>query len=217
MNKFKILQVNHLHFSSEIENIVNTAYSEEFEIYIDGYKCNKYDRSSVHFVAEIENEFIGYIRVIEPEKYGLPAFEVTKPEIEIDLNTCVEFSRFIVIAGYRKFYNIGLNLMQKAFNYVLEAGYDNIIADVFLEGRNNTYTLFKSLGFDELSKPYRDYRYKDKLLSVLLMLNLSKTICNFSRQKIFLENLDLATINKNKRKYIRSLKNIYYTMNNYGK
>jgi hypothetical protein len=116
------------------------------------------------------------MRVVLPNKNGLPALELIKPMWEIDRDTSVEFGRLMVHVDYRKNKKIAMQLMKKGFDYVLKNGYANIIIDVFLNSEFNMFKIFKQLGFRECSEVYRDCRYNNSPESIVMHLNIIEAI-----------------------------------------
>lgn len=176
-----------------IKQLYNNIYCYELDIQGNKYKKDEYDESSVHFFAKIENNTIGYLRVIKPSQFGLPAIELAKPNIEIDYNSCVEFSRLMIEKEFRSNPNICLRILEESFKYVLYKGYSVILIDVFFNCEHETYNFFKKLGFKECSEPYLDTRFK-KSYCILLYMDLTR--------KDLLENINTKIKNRTVEKYI---------------
>lgn len=157
---YKYQRVEYPIAHQEIHKIYNSVYLQEMGIAKAEYKKDQYDDHAIHFLAKANDEPVGYLRVIQPSWNGFPALELMKPDIDINLNNCVEFSRLQILHEHRK-RTVGLRLMQEGLKTVVERNFENILIDVFTDGKFSTHELFRSIGFRECSSVYDDTRFVD--------------------------------------------------------
>jgi predicted GNAT family N-acyltransferase len=157
-NECEITTVDHYSSYERIATIYNEVYGNEQGIVSQPYSRDRYDAHSSHFLARKSGEYAGYLRVIRPSENGFPALELATISKRIDLSKCVEFSRLMVRNPYRKTC-VAFGLMINGLEWTVKNGCDKILIDIFVDCERSTYSMFKSIGFEECSDPYDDTRF----------------------------------------------------------
>ena len=137
---------------------------------------DKYNNSSVYFLAFNEDIPIGTIKVINDSDSGLPCEEiVTIKHLKAD-NIIVEFGHLIILPEFRYNRKIVFCLMREAFKYSYKfLNASHIVADVFIDKKRNYLTdFYHKAGFKDLFGPYQDKRFIDSPASLLIILEIEE-------------------------------------------
>ncbi len=178
MGDIKVTEVDYDQYSQVIKDIVQEVFYDEFKYCAGQYQGDKYDKFSGHIVALDGDSVVGYIRVIKPNPIGFPCLEIVQPTNPLDLEECVEFSRFIINEQYRgQPDKIAFHLWLEALRYTAVNGLYNIIVDTFIG--NEMHDFYKAIGFEECSTVYNDTRFLIDGFSVLLSLNIPELTKRF--------------------------------------
>ena len=168
--EINIKQVCYNQYYSHIERLYNDIYLKELNIIESPYKEDIYDKHSFHLILEYDSRYIGYVRIIKPVN-SLPAFEIVKPNVLVDIENSIEISRLMIEKEYRLIPTVLIKLLRHMLILLLKENIGSIIVDAFYNGNNKTDDLFKSIGFKQISDTYNDTRFIDRKC-ILLYLDL---------------------------------------------
>jgi predicted GNAT family N-acyltransferase len=139
---------------------------------------DRFNAKATYFIASVEGSAVGCIKVIADSENGLPCDEI------VDLSRHRREGAVIVELGHVatlpqvRHHGIGRSLMREGLIFaVSRVRATHIIGDFFVEsGTDGLRRFYTALGFEPLSEPYADARFKNAPLSIVGILEIAKGV-----------------------------------------
>lgn len=159
-----------------IQHLRNAVYVQaEHRIGDNDDMANNFDRynsESRWFIAVAGGEPLGTVKVIRDSEKGLP-FELVVGRWQKEPGEVfVEIGHLITLPGSSS-QRVVMALLREAFAYASnELRATHVIGDVFLD-KTRGDAFYRRVGFEPLHGPYRDERFLDAPLSMIVMLRVA--------------------------------------------
>lgn len=137
---------------------------------------DRFNRQAAYFLAFRQDQPIGTLKLIDDSEQGLPCEEIASLAHLKKLGRCVEVGHLIVLPEFRKS-RVSMYLFREATHYsASQLGARFLIGDVFIDGskQNFEHDFYHMMGFENVHGPYRDHRFLESPLSLIISLDLEK-------------------------------------------
>jgi len=130
---------------------------------------DRYTKRSHWFIALIEGEVVGTVKIIGDSEIGLPFEAIIGTSHRGPGDTVVEIGHLLAISGPSTRF-IVMDLLREATAYSRNAlGATHLVGDVFLD-KTRGDAFYRRVGFHPLHGPYRDDRFLNAPMSMMLKL-----------------------------------------------
>jgi hypothetical protein len=149
---------------------------------------DRYNDYSKWFLATSESRAVGCVKVIQDSKIGLPYETIIGPQKRAPGQVIAEIGHLLSLSGPMSA-PIVLGLMRDSFAYsVNQLGATHVVGDVFMD-KSKGDAFYRRIGFTTLHGPYRDPRFVDAPLSIIIILEVAGLALRMRQSKGMLKDL----------------------------
>jgi len=149
---------------------------------------DRYDSYSKWFLAISEGCAVGCVKVIRDSDIGLPYESIIGHQNRAPGQIIAEIGHLLSLSGPTSA-PVVLGLMRESFAYsVNQLGATHVIGDVFLD-KSKGDAFYRRIGFTTLHGPYRDPRFVDAPLSMIIILEVAGLALRLRQSKGMLKDL----------------------------
>ena len=144
---------------------------------------DRYNDESLWFVAlDGSGQALGTVKVIRDSEKGLPYECIMGPQKKSPDDRIVEIGHLITLASAST-RRVVLGLLREAFAYCRnELQATHVVGDVFLD-KTRGDAFYRHVGFKPIHGPYRDARFLEAPLSMIVMLRVADVVPLMRRAK----------------------------------
>jgi hypothetical protein len=149
---------------------------------------DRYDNYSKWFLAISEGRAVGCVKVIRESEIGLPYETIIGRQQRAPGQVIAEIGHLLSLSGPISA-PIVLGLMRESFAYsVNQLGATHVVGDVFMD-KTKGDAFYRRVGFTTLHGPYRDPRFVDAPLSMIVILEVASLASRMRQSKGMLKDL----------------------------
>jgi len=149
---------------------------------------DRYDSHSKWFLAMSEGGAVGCVKVIRDSDIGLPYESIIGHQKRAPGQVIAEIGHLLSLSGPMSA-PVVLGLMRESFAYsVNQLGATHVVGDVFLD-KSKGDAFYRRVGFTTLHGPYRDPRFVDAPLSMIIILEVASLALHMRQSKGMLKDL----------------------------
>ena len=138
---------------------------------------DEFDRDAAEYAAyeRTTGDIVGSVRAVSDGPLGLPLERCRVLDGYRDGKRLVELSRLAVAPKYRRTM-LAATLMKAAFQRADRDGATHLVLDTYTDDLMGTDRLYLKLGFEQLTRPYRDpdYLWKEQVVTLALDIEAAK-------------------------------------------
>ena len=147
-----------------------------------------YDSYSKWFLAMSEGRAVGCVKVIRDSDIVLPYETIIGRQKRAPGQVVAEIGHLLSLSGPMSA-PVVLGLMRESFAYcVNQLGATHVVGDVFLD-KSKGDAFYRRIGFTTLHGPYRDPRFVDAPLSMIIILEVASLALRMRQSKGMLNDL----------------------------
>ena len=133
---------------------------------------DRYNERSLWFIALVDEQVVGTVKVIGDSEIGLPFESIIGRQHRGAGDVVVEIGHLLALPGSSTRY-IVMDLLREASAYSRnELGATHLVGDVFLD-KTRGDAFYRRVGFKPLHGPYRDERFLNAPMSMMLKLRMA--------------------------------------------
>jgi len=149
---------------------------------------DRYDSCSKWFLAMSEGRAVGCVKIIRDSKIGLPYETIIGRQKRGPGQVIAEIGHLLSLSGPMSA-PIVLGLMRESFAYsVNQLGATQVVGDVFMD-KSKGDAFYRRIGFTTLHGPYRDPRFVEAPLSIIIVLEVASLAPRMRQSKGMLKDL----------------------------
>jgi putrescine aminotransferase len=176
------------HIQKLRETIYVTAESRIGEVGDFAGSFDRYNEQSQWFLALSEGRAVGSVRVVGDSEFGLPYESVVGRGKKDPNHIVAEIGHLLSISGPSS-RPVVMGLMREAFAYACNVlGATHVVGDVFVD-KTRGDAVYRRLGFTPLHGPYRDSRFLNAPMSMIMILEVASVAPRMASAEATLKEL----------------------------